>query len=33
VETHLRHVFQKLDIAGREQLPCKLTAPATPAQR
>jgi DNA-binding CsgD family transcriptional regulator len=33
VETHLRHVFQKLDIAGREQLPCKLTAPATPARR
>jgi ATP/maltotriose-dependent transcriptional regulator MalT len=27
VETHLRHIFQKLDIAGREQLPSKLTAP------
>jgi DNA-binding CsgD family transcriptional regulator len=33
VETHLRHVFQKLDIAGREQLPSKLTAPAAPAKR
>jgi DNA-binding NarL/FixJ family response regulator len=33
VETHLRHVFQKLDIAGREQLPSKLTAPAAPAGR
>ena len=28
VETHLRHVFQKLDIGGREQLPSELTAPA-----
>jgi DNA-binding CsgD family transcriptional regulator len=33
VETHLRHAFQKLDIAGREQLACKLTAPGAPARR
>ena len=26
IETHLRHVFQKLDITRREQLPSKLTA-------
>jgi len=25
-ETHLRHVFRKLDTGGREQLPCELTA-------
>jgi DNA-binding CsgD family transcriptional regulator len=33
VETHLRHVFQKLDIAGREQLRSELTAPAATARR
>ncbi|MBV9808974.1 MAG: helix-turn-helix transcriptional regulator [Solirubrobacterales bacterium] len=27
VETHLRHVFQKLNITRREQLPPKLGAP------
>lgn len=27
VETHLRHVYQKLDIAGRADLPTALTGP------
>ncbi|MBV9415603.1 MAG: hypothetical protein JO363_11550, partial [Solirubrobacterales bacterium] len=28
IETHLRHVFQKLDVTRREQLPSKLTTSA-----
>ena len=25
IETHLRHVFQKLDVGGRSELPAELT--------